>query len=104
MEFRLHAFTLVFPGGDIHEVFIVTLGFAFLGLHFLAEMAAAGFPAVQGVAGHQFADIKEINEAEGFLECLVEFLVGTRNTDGLPEFLPERLDFLDAFLEPFPFP
>ena len=36
---------LVFPGGDVGEIFVVALGFAVRRLILLAEMAAAGFVA-----------------------------------------------------------
>ena len=99
MEFRLDAFALVFPGTHVHEVLVITLGLAFLGLHFLAEVTAAGFLAVKGVAGHQLADVEEVDQTERLLEFLVELLVRSGDADGLPELFAERADFLDSLLQ-----
>src|SRR5579883_1949852 len=53
----------VFPGGDVGEIGVVAEGFAFWGLVFLAEMAAAGFAAIERVQTHKFAEFEEIGDA-----------------------------------------
>src|ERR1039458_1911714 len=52
VEFGGLVIALIFPGRDISKVGIVTLGFAFVGGTFFAEMTAAGFFAVEGIINH----------------------------------------------------
>jgi hypothetical protein len=53
------AHAAIFPGGGVGIMLVVALRFAFGGLIFLAEMAAAGFVALQRVEAHQFASSKK---------------------------------------------
>ena len=62
---------VIFPSGDVTEVFIIALGFAFGGLKLLAEMAAAGFAAVQGIQTEQLGELHEIRHPPGIFEALV---------------------------------
>jgi len=51
---------LEFPSGDTGEVRVIAPGLAFPGLMLHAEMAAAGFLAVQRVEAEQFGKFQEI--------------------------------------------
>ena len=68
-------------------------------LIFRAEMAAAGFLAVEGIAAHKFAEFEEVGHASGFFEGLVEGLAFAQHADGFPEFLPELGNALDGILQ-----
>ena len=65
---------LVFPRADIAKLLVVPLGLAFRRLELLAEVAAAGFGAVQGVSRHQFPELEEVRDASGHFEALVEIV------------------------------
>ena len=72
VQFGLLARALEFPGRGVAEVLVVALGLAVVVLVLDAEVAAAGFLAVQGVLGQQFAEFEEVGDAAGVFELLVE--------------------------------
>src|SRR3974390_1070603 len=89
----------IFPGGDVGVVGVVAEGFAFGSLVLLAEVAAAGFVALERVDTHQFAEFQEMGDGTGFFERLVEFLVGTEDADFFPELFAKGRDQAESFLE-----
>ena len=68
---------------------VVALGFAVGVLMFLAEVAAARFVALQGVAAQQFAELQEVGHAAGLFQRPVQVLAGARHVDVLPELLAQ---------------
>ena len=59
------------PGGGIAVVLIVAESFAIGRLVFLAEVAASGFVALQGIQAHQLGELEEVGHAAGLFERLV---------------------------------
>ena len=90
------AFSLVAPGGDVGVVLVVAEGFAFGRLILFAEMAAAGFVAVERVEAHQFGEFEEVGDAAGLFEGLVELFVGAEDADVFPELFAQRGDLARA--------
>ena len=68
------AFPGVFPSGDVAEVFVVACRFAVVGLVFLAEVTAARLASLERVEAKEFAKLKEVGDAAGFLKRLVDLL------------------------------
>ena len=62
-------------------------------------MTAAGLVPVEGVTGHQLTYLEEVSHTEGFLQFLVELLVGTGNVDVLHVLLTKLVNLLDSFLK-----
>ena len=60
--------TLVLPCGDEHEVFIVTLRLAVLGLVLNSEVAAAAFLALCGVGHDEACQLEVVGQAIGFFQ------------------------------------
>ena len=75
MQFRGGFSAFILPGGNIHVIGIVPLGFPFLCLAFNTEMSTAGFLPLQGVNGHQLSNVKEIFKPESLFQFLVEFIL-----------------------------
>ncbi len=65
-------------------------------LIFLAEMAAAGFVAMQRVEAHQFAEFEEIRDAPGIFERLIHAIACRRARYVLPELLAQFRNAADA--------
>ena len=88
---RFLADTVEFPGSDVTEVLVVTLGFTFTKVsvfHFrivlrilvlFAEVTAARFFTIQSVVGEQFSKLNEVCNASRRFEALVEAFAGSRN-------------------------
>src|SRR5574344_1100295 len=72
-EFGLVALALVLPATYVEVVLVVALGFAFLRLVFLTEVATAGLVTGEGVEGHKLSHGEEVAE----VDRLVEFCVQT---------------------------
>ena len=89
---------LEFPGGDVAVVLVVALGFAVF-LVFLAEVAAAGFLAVERVEGGQFGEVDEIGDAAGAFEDLIDVALIAGDADVLPELVAQQWNFLEQFFE-----
>jgi len=79
-----------FPGGDVGKFVVVAAGFAFV-LVFHAEVAAAAFLAVEGVAAEEFTEFEEVGDAAGEFELLIELGAAAGDADILPEFLAEGI-------------
>jgi hypothetical protein len=59
---------LVLPHGRVGEALVVALGLAVVHLVLLAEVAAAGLVAGEGVEAHELAELEEVGDAAGLLE------------------------------------
>ena len=86
------------PGGDVAEALVVAEGLAVLGLALLAEVAAAGLLAGEGVADHELAELEEVGDPAGALEALVHRAVA-EDPDVLPELVAQRGDLGQRLLE-----
>src|SRR5213594_2439368 len=75
MQDRLLVWPLVLPRSGISEVLVVALRFPVSRLEFLAEMAAAGFPAVKRIEAEQLREFHEVPHSAGVFEVLVEFAI-----------------------------
>ena len=64
--------SLVLPGGGCGVGFVAPSGLAFCRLVLGAEMAAAGFFAGEGVAGHEFAKLHKVGDATGKFEVFIQ--------------------------------
>src|SRR6185312_10456558 len=93
------ALALVLPLRDVAELVVVALGLAVRGLVLLAEVAAAGLLAGQGVLGEQLAELHEVRDAAGALERLVELVAGAGDGHRLPELLAQRVDLGQGLVE-----
>ena len=89
----------IFPCGDVGVRVIVAQRFAVRSLKFLAEMAAAGFVALQRVQAHQLAELQKIRHTAGIFERLIEFFAAAEHVDVLPEFLAQFGNALQRFLQ-----
>ena len=87
------------PSGDVLEIFVVAFGFAVGVLVFLAEVAAAGFAAFEGIAAEEFTELEEIGDATGFFEGGIEGSGVPWDADIFPEFLAEGGDLGEGALE-----
>src|SRR5690606_25979926 len=96
---RRHRVAGPLPGSYVGEVVVVALGLAFLVLVLGAEVAAAGFLALLGVAAHQHAELEEVVDATGLLERLVDALAVAGDTEVLLEFGVERRDLRERLVE-----
>src|SRR5207302_10137559 len=56
---------LIFPRRYVGEMVVIAFGFAVFSLALLAEMAAAGFVAVERVEAEQFREFHEVRDAAG---------------------------------------
>ena len=91
---------LVFPGGHVSELVIVTPGFSVGSLMLLSEVSAGRLFALQRVLCQQFAELQEIGNAAGMFEALIELLAATGDVDGGPEFLAQALNLIDRRFQP----
>ncbi len=64
-------------------------------------MTTAGLVPVQGVTGHELANLEEVLKPEGLLKLLVELILLSRNANVLVEHSLEVIDFLDGLLQSF---
>ena len=92
---------LVFPSANIHEVLVVALGLAVLGLVLDTEVAAAGLFAVGGVSDDELCQLEVVFEAVGFLQLGVELFGAARDVDLVPELCFELFDELAGGGEAF---
>jgi len=69
---RRFILALVFPGRDVGEMLVIAERLALGGLKFLAEMAPAGFAAVQGIQAEEFGKLHEIVHSTGGAHAAVE--------------------------------
>lgn len=99
MEFGGLGLAFVFPGGDVAEGVVVAEGFAFFGLEFFAQVAAAGFFALEGVNGHDLGELHVVGDAEGELKLFGVVIFFADDADVVFVFGAQGLDFLDGFLE-----
>src|SRR5689334_4593949 len=88
------------PRRDVAELLVVALRLALGGLVLLPEMAAARFPALEGVEADELAEFQEVRDAPRLLEGRVQLLVLAQDRDVLPELLAERGDPGERVLEP----
>src|ERR1043166_5253220 len=84
------------------HVRVSSFGFfsAFGDLEFLAEMAAAGFAAMQGVEAKQLGELHEVRDPPGVLQVLVQLAVLPGDIDIMPEFFTQFWNALERFLQP----
>ena len=68
MEGGLAALARPLPGADVGEPVVVAQGLALVGLALLAEVAAAGFLAVERIEAHERGELEEIGDAPRALE------------------------------------
>ena len=61
------AMALVFPCGDIHEMFVVAEGLAVLGLMLGAEMSTARLLSVQGVGNDELCQFEIVLQTTSLL-------------------------------------
>ena len=80
-------------------MFVVALGLAIGSLVLLAEMAAAGFVALQRVDAQQLAEFEKVRDAAGFFEALIQIVTGACHVQVLPELVAERANFGDGFFQ-----
>src|SRR5512134_2315779 len=99
VQFRGLVRAPVFPGGHIAEILIVPLGLAVGHLVLYAEVAAAGLVPVQGIAGHELAELEEVGNASCLLEFLVQLRPAPRHLHVLPELLADCRDAAEGLLE-----
>ena len=92
------AVTLVLPGGNETEMFVVAFGFTVLRLHFFPEMAAAAFPPIERVFTHQFTQLDEIGYPSSLIQLGVELADLAGNAQIAPELSLEGPDLRDGFL------
>ena len=93
MEYRLLALACIFPCAYILIVLV--------SLHLNAEVTAAGLVPVEGVTGHQLTYLEEVSHTEGFLQLLVELLVGTGYIYVLHVLGTELVNLLYSLLKTF---
>ena len=95
-ELWLLAFAHVLPATNIHEVGVVALGLAFLGLVLLTEVATARLLTMEGVACHELTDLDEVEQADSLVELYVERVHLTWYVNLLPEGLAQSLELLET--------
>src|ERR1700691_1935378 len=87
------------PGRDIAEVLVVAKGFAVFGSILLAEVAAAGFVAVQRIDAHKLSELEEIGHTTGFLQTLVKVAGAAEHFHVAPILFAQLADLTDGALE-----
>src|ERR1700722_4564573 len=100
MEYGRLIDPLEFPGSDIAKVGIVALGLTVGVLVSLAEMAAAGFLAMQRISRQEFGELEEVGHAAGVLEVLIERLAAPGNFHVPPKLIAQLTHAFDCRLEP----
>src|SRR2546426_12199208 len=90
VQHRRHPDARELPGGDVAEARVVALRLTLGRLMLLAEVAAAGLLAMQGVVAHQLGELQEVPHPARVLERLVEVLTRAAYVDVAPELLAQR--------------
>ena len=98
---RFFVVALILPATHVEEVFVVALGFAFLGLVLLAEVSAAGFLTVEGIVGNEFAHQDEVAQVDGLVEFDVHAFFRSRDEEVGLEFLAKFLHQFQTLLQSF---
>lgn len=93
--------SLKFPCANVGVLVIVAEGFAVIRLVLDAEVAAAGFVAVEGIIAHELGELEEVGHAVGFFEFSVDAIGSAGDTDVFPEFLADLRDAFDCLEEGF---
>src|SRR5579885_2193307 len=90
---------LVLPSRDVAEPPVVAQRLPIGSCVFFAKMRAAGFLAMQRVNAHQLGQFKEIGDAAGLFQRLIDLLGRARNLYLTPVFLAKLANFPDGVLQ-----
>src|ERR1017187_221021 len=91
----------ILPGRHARILIVVAEGLAIGRLIFLAEVAAAGFVALQRVEAYELGQFEEVADAAGFFERLVQLFARAQHLHVAPELLAQGGDFFERMAESF---
>src|SRR6185369_12280397 len=90
---------LPLPSSYVGEVRVVASGLTLRGLAFGAKVATTGLRSVQGVVTHQLGNLEEVCHPSSFLQRLVQFLPGPKDSNVLEVLFTQFRDFCQRLLK-----
>src|SRR5438132_1606576 len=73
LQHRRLVWPLIPPRRDVGETLVVAFGFAVFGLKLFAEVAAAGFVAMERVEAEQLSELHEVSHTTCIFQIMVQF-------------------------------